>query len=139
MRFIFLTMDGNHGAALRQAVSQFETTHGISLNYTLYTANDLKSDADWTNFASAAADADFIFGSMLFGEDLVRPMQAILTEITTPICIITSNPTLIRCTQIGALSLAKKEKDENPSLLKRWMGKFRPKHGKGEGKRQLAM
>jgi magnesium chelatase subunit H len=139
MHFLFLTMDGNHAAALRTATQLLHQRHGINLDYTLYTVNDLHSDESWARLASNAQKADFIFGSMLFGEELVRPLQGILAEITTPTCIITSNPALIRCTRIGELSLAKKEEDDNPSMLKRWMKKFRPKHGRSEGKRQLAM
>ncbi len=139
MRFLFLTMDGNHNAALREAAHQIQTEHGIDLHLGLYDVNSLKGKEALERFAADAARSDLIFGSMLFGEELVRPLQTIFAELDTPVCIITSNPSLIRCTRLGKLSLAPKDEDEAPSVLRRWMKKLRPKGGHGEGKRQLAM
>mgnify|MGYP006272697711 CR=1 FL=1 len=139
MRFIFLTMDGNHGAGLREATRLLQLECNIELNFKVYNATDLKTDDAWQKLADDIETADFIFGSMLFGEDFVRPLQSLLEATETPVCIITSNPALIRCTQIGGLAFGKKEKDDQPGLIKRWMNKFRPKKGKGESKRQLAM
>ncbi len=140
MRFLFLTMDGNHNAALREAAHQLQLEHDIDLQLGLYDVNSLNGKEAMERFAADAARSDFIFGSMLFGEELVRPLQTILGEIETPVCIITSNPTLIRCTHIGKLSLAPKDEDSAPSAMRRWMKKLRPKKGgHGEGKRQLAM
>ncbi len=138
MRFLFLTMDGNHNAALREAAHQLSQEHNLDIHLGLYNATTLHGKEAMARFAEDAARADFIFGSMLFGEELVRPLQAILEETDTPVCVITSNPALIRCTRIGKLSLSAKQ-EETPSALRRWMKKFRPKHGHGEGKRQLAM
>lgn len=138
MRFIFLTMDGNHGAALRAAAESLRQDHQIDLQITLYNATNLIADEDFQQLATDIERADFVFGSMLFGEELVRPLQSILANTTVPVCVITSNPALIYCTHIGKFVLKPKEKNDSPSLLRRWMKKLRPKSGHGEGKRQLA-
>ncbi len=139
MRFLFLTMDGNHGAALREAASQIQQEYGFTFNLSIYNATDLHGEEALKGLQRDIDRADFIFGAMLFGEDLVRPLQAILETTDKPICIITSNPALIRCTRIGKFLLAKGDEDEKPGLIKRWLNKLRPKSGKGEGKRQLSM
>jgi len=139
MRFLFLTMDGNHGAALREATRSLQFDYGIDVQLTLYNATSLRDDEAWQRLAADVARADFVFGSMLFGEELVRPLQRILSESHVPICIITSNPALIRCTRLGKFVLQQKDPDAEPGMLKRWMNKFRPKKGHGEAKRQLAM
>lgn len=141
MRFLFLTMDGNHAGALCAAAAQLRQQHGLPLELGLYDATKLRTDADWQRLAADIASADFIFGSMLFGEELVRPLVGLLTDATCPVCVITSNPTLIRLTRLGKLSLAKREDDgREPNLLQQWAKKLRPnKGGHGEGKRQLAM
>ncbi len=140
MRFIFLTMDGNHAAALRTAASLLQRDFGVTLSLGLYDSTRLRSEADWAQLANDVASADFVFGSMLFGEEFVRPLQRALANASCPICIITSNPTLIRLTMIGKLSLAKREEHSEPGLLQQWAKKLRPnKGGHGEGQRQLAM
>ncbi|MEO1286332.1 MAG: magnesium chelatase subunit H [Chloroflexota bacterium] len=139
MRFIFLTMDGNHASALKDAARQIQQQHKIDVQLILYNATDLQDDESQQKLSQQVNQADFIFGSMLFGEDFIRPLQRILEASETPICIITSNPALIRCTQIGSLAFGKKDTDKKSSMLKRWMNKFRPKKGHGENKRQLSM
>jgi magnesium chelatase subunit H len=139
MRFLFLTMDGNHDTALREATRTLQTAHQVELQLGLYNATRLRDDADWHQLAEDVGRADFVFGSMLFGEELVRPLQRILGASSHPVCVITSNPALIRCTHMGKFVLQQRSKDEAPGLLKQWINKFRPKGGHGEGKRQLAM
>jgi magnesium chelatase subunit H len=99
----------------------------------------MRNDADWQRVAADAQRADFIFGSMLFGEEYVRPLQRMLAGVSAPVCVITSNPALIRMTRLGGLSLAKREEEQAPSALQQWARKFRPRGGHGEGQRQLAM
>jgi magnesium chelatase subunit H len=140
MRFIFLTMDGNHAAALRLAADTLQRAHKVELTLGLYDATRLRSAADWAHLEEDVAQADFVFGSMLFGEEFVRPLQHALAQVACPICIITSNPTLIRLTRIGKLNLAKKDEPAEPSIFQQWAKKLRPnKGGHGEGQRQLAM
>ena len=138
MRFIFLTMDGNHSAALRAAVALLRREHGVEVQLGIYTATSLHSDADWQRLAQDIAGADFVFGAMLFGEEYVRPLQPLLETSACPVCIITSNPALIHCTRLGKFVLAKGEDTQEPGLFARWAHKLRPKSGTGEGTRQLA-
>ena len=95
MRFIFLTMDGNHGAALHQAADELRREHGVTIDISLYNATSLRSDEDWARLAHDIAGADFVFGAMLFGEEYVRPLQRVFEASTCSICVITSNPSLI--------------------------------------------
>ncbi len=139
MRFLFLTMDGNHIAALRTGAEWLQRDQGIAVGLGCYDSNSLRRDDDWRRLAADAATCDFIFGAMLFGEEYVRPLERVLTDVTAPVCVITSNPALIRTTRIGHFDLRKKVEDQEASLLSRWMQKFRPKHGQGEGQRQLAV
>jgi magnesium chelatase subunit H len=139
MRFLFLTMDGNHNAALREAAALLHREQGVELGLGLYDATKLRSDEDWRALEADAAGADFVFGSMLFGEEYVRPLARICGRIDAPVCVITSNPALIRMTRLGKFNLQKKEEAGEPSGLAQWARKFRPKSGHGEGQRQLAM
>ena len=113
--------------------------HQIDVQFVLYNATNLRDDAAWQRLAEDVRHVDFVFGSMLFGEDMVRPLQRILSESQVPVCVITSNPALIRCTRLGKFVLKQQEKDEEPGLLKQWINKFRPRQGQGETKRQLSL
>ncbi|HEU4326026.1 MAG TPA: magnesium chelatase subunit H [Roseiflexaceae bacterium] len=138
MRFIFLTMDGNHAAALREAAALLRRDQGVELGLGLYDACSLRDEADWRRLAEDVRRADFVFGSMLFGEDLVRPLERALEGATCPVCVITSNPALIYRTRLGKFELhARDEQDASPIM--QWARKFRPKKGAGEGHRQLAL
>ena len=44
-----------------------------------------------------------------------------LAQVETPVCIITSNPALIRCTHMGRLSLEERNDNESSSLMGRWI------------------
>jgi magnesium chelatase subunit H len=139
MRFIFLTLDGTHAAALREGAAKLHSSHGVELSLGIYTVPALRSDDDWQRLTEDAARADFIFGAMLFGEELVRPMQRLLQATTCPVCVITSNPALIRQTRLGRFVLEPRPDEQAPGLLTQMARKFRPKGGSGEGQRQLAM
>ncbi len=138
MRFVFLTMEGTHSAALREAADTLRRVHAIDLTISLHNTALLRSDADWQRLTEDAAHADFIFGARLFGEDCVRAIERALATTTCPICIITSNPALINKTRLGKFILHKDEGQE-PGLLMQWMRKLRPKGGQGEARRQLAV
>lgn len=143
MRFVFLTMDGNHGAALRQAAATLRRDHGVEVGIALYNATTLRTAADFATLAADVQGADFVFGSMLFGEELVRPLEGILTAAPCPVCVITSNPALIYASKLGKLQFKKKDADaEEKGGLGAWAKKFRPKrdkNGGGESQRQLAL
>ena len=141
IRFVYVTMDGGHNTALREAARLLHRDYGISMHLGLYSMATLKTDDDWQRLEQDVNQADFVFGGMIFGEEHVRPMQRILSQATAPICFITSNPALIYCTRMGKLDLKPADEDEEPGLVKRWMQKLRPKKkgGKSEGYRQTAL
>jgi magnesium chelatase subunit H len=140
VRFVFVTMDGGHNAALREAARLLERDHGIHVHLSLHTAAALHDDLAWQRLEQDAQQADFFFGCMIFGEEYVRPMQQVLAKTDAPICFITSNPALIHCTRLGKFVLAPQDDDKEPGLMQRWMQKMRPKNnGRAEGHRQTAM
>ncbi|MEM8531954.1 MAG: magnesium chelatase subunit H [Chloroflexota bacterium] len=139
MRFIFITMDGNHAAALREAASLLYHDQGVDLSLGFYNACTLRDEDDWQRLSNDIKNANFVFGSMLFGEEYVRPLEQRLAEAKCATCIITSNPALIYCTRLGKFVLQKKDSEESKSLLSRWAHKFRPKKGERETQRQMAM
>ncbi len=139
MRFLILTMDGVNDTALREAARRVHREHGIEIQLSFYHSATMRGEGIWERLAADAAQADFIFGGMLFKEDLVRPLESILKDLDTPTCIITSNPSLIRCTRLGKFVLARQTTSEEPSLFKKLLSKFQPKKGSSEAKRQLAL
>jgi len=140
LRFVYVTMDGNHNAALYEAARLLKEEYGIQMQLALHSAATLRSPADWVQFKADVNRADFVFGCMIFGEDYVRPMVDILNEVDVPTCFITSNPALIYCTRLGNLELKPPQEDEEPGLLKRWMRHLRPKkEAKSERHRQNAL
>ncbi len=139
MRFVFLTMEGTHSAALREAAETLRRDHSVDLGLGLYNTALLRSDTDWQRLADDVARADFVFGARLFGEDCVRSIERALDGVQCPVCIITSNPALIQRTRLGKFSLAARDEGEDSGLLMQWMHKLRPKGGQGEARRQLAV
>lgn len=139
MRFIFLTMDGNHAAALREAAALLRRDQGLELGLGLYDACSLRGEDDWRRLAEDVRRADFVFGSMLFGEELVRPLERALAGAACPVCVITSNPALIYRTRLGEFELHPRDEQRAAGPLMQWARKFRPKKGHGEGQRQLAL
>ena len=139
MRLIFLTVDGNHTAALRAAAERLRREHGVGITLCMYDASSLRSDADWKRLAADVAAADFIFGARLFGEELIRPLERLLKHAAAPVCIITSNPALIQATHLGLFDLRKGDAEQEPGVIQQWIKKLRPQGGSGEAKRQLAV
>jgi magnesium chelatase subunit H len=137
IHFTYITMDGGHNAALRQAAQGLKRSHDITMHLALHSAPHLQTPEDWQRLESDVQKADFIFICMIFGEEHVRPLERILDSVSTPMCIITSNPALIYRTRLGKLSLKPSPEGEEQGLLKRWMQRLRPKRsGKSEGHRQ---
>ncbi|MCB8948571.1 MAG: magnesium chelatase subunit H [Ardenticatenaceae bacterium] len=139
LHFVYITMDGLHNAALREAATMLHQEHGVQMNLHLYQTSAMRSPDDWARLERDVQQADFIFGCMIFGEEHVRPLQTLLQSVETPTCMITSNPALIYCTRLGKFVLSQ-PKDEEPGLISRWMQKLRPKkNGRSEGHRQTAL
>lgn len=139
MRFVFLTMEGTHSAALREAAERVQHDHSVDLQLGIYNAALLRGDSDWQRLERDVATADFVFGARLFGEDCVRAIERVLVPATCPVCIITSNPALIHQTRLGKFSLQPHAEDSEPGFLSQWIHKLKPKGGSGEARRQLAV
>ncbi|WP_274542393.1 magnesium chelatase subunit H [Candidatus Oscillochloris fontis] len=139
MRFVFLTLDGNHAAALRQAADRVRREHGVTLTVAFHDASSLRDPAGWRRLEQDLSGAAFIFGARLFGEEYVRPLEKLLRAAPCPVLIITSNPALIHCTHIGKFDMRQRDEDEKPGLMQQWIKKLRPQGGAGEARRQLAV
>ena len=90
MRYVIITMDGGQDAAWREAARLFQRNHGITVQLSLYSNPKLSSDDDWQRFEQDIMRADFIYGSMIFGEEHVRPMARALAKTDAPKLFITS-------------------------------------------------
>ncbi len=138
MRFVFLTTQDNYTTALRDAAAAISREYGFDLTVGVYMTSELSDPDMRQRLADDLARADFIFGGMIFGEAIVRPLEAQLATLTCPICIIISNPALIRLTRLGKFNLGMisdgKDKEEKKSGL---LQSLRPKHGHGEVSRQM--
>ncbi|NTW03691.1 MAG: DUF3479 domain-containing protein, partial [Oscillochloris sp.] len=139
MRFVFLTMDGNHVAALRLAAERVRRDHGVPLTVACHDASSLRDAAGWRRLEEDLAGAAFVFGARLFGEEYVRPLEKLLKAATCPVLVITSNPALIHCTRIGKFDMRDRSEDEKPGIIQQWIKKLRPQGGAGEARRQLAV
>ncbi|MEO1164135.1 MAG: magnesium chelatase subunit H [Chloroflexota bacterium] len=140
IRFVYLTMDGGHDAAVQEAAKIVGEQYPINLHISQYSLAKMRDDNIWQRLEKDMQEADFIFGCMIFSEEFVRPMEAILDQLDKPMLFITSNPAMIYRTKIGKLSLKPPDEDEEPSLIKKWMQRLRPrKKGKDEGQRQTAL
>ncbi len=140
MRIVFLTIDGNHAAALHAAAERLRVEHGVTLIPACYDAASLREESGWRRLERDLNDASFVFGARLFGEEYVRPLERLLTAAKCPVLIITSNPALMRQTRIGKFTLAANaEAKESGGILNQWAKKLRPQGGAGEARRQLAV
>ncbi|NJN17781.1 MAG: DUF3479 domain-containing protein [Oscillochloris sp.] len=139
MKFIFLTIDGNHAAALQATAQRLRREFAVPLSVVCYDAAALRNPAGFARLAVDLESADFVFGARLFGEDMVRPLERLLTPLTCPVLIIISNPALIKQTRVGKFSLAARSEHEG-GILRQWIKKLRPQSGgAGEARRQLAV
>ncbi|MCG8346420.1 MAG: magnesium chelatase subunit H [Chloroflexales bacterium] len=142
MHFIVMALETSTGVALQEAAVMIRRDHGIELNINFYNAPSLKRDEDWQRLEQDLLRADFVLGSMLFGEEYVRPLERLLAKTSAPVCMIMSNPVLIRSTRIGKFVLKQRDDEsagKGGSPLQRLMRAFRPKHGHGEAQRQMAL
>jgi magnesium chelatase subunit H len=137
MRFVILTVELSQAPALQAAAAEIRRQSRIDLQLTVHNVPLLRGEADWARLGADIAAADLVFGTMLFGEEYVRPLVPLLQQATVPVCMIMSNPALIRCTRLGKFDLRPHEDDQQPGLLRRWMAYFKPSHGHGEVRRQL--
>jgi len=140
MRFLFLTMEATNNSALKTAAEALRQEYGIGLDVSIVNIGLNNSLDVWQRLEAMIGTMDFVFGSMLFSEEVVRPLEHLLDKATCPVCMITSNPSLISKTTLGRFSLRKKtEQDTEKNIFMHWTGKLRPKHKHGENQRQLAL
>lgn len=139
MRFVFLTIDGNHAVALRQAAERLRAEHRIDLQVACYDAASLRDEAGWRKLERDLSAADMVFGARLFGEEYVRPLERLLSVLKCPVLVITSNPALMHQTRIGKFSLASRDDDGDSGMFGQWVKKLRSNGGAGEARRQLAI
>lgn len=141
MHFVFLTMEATNNGALKGAVRRLNRNFGTGLEISLFNLGLHHDTGQWKKLEKAFGSANFIFGSMLFSEEVVRPLEELLDKVTCPICIITSNPVLLNRTRIGRFSMRKSGSNEEkePSVFRQWAAKLRPKHNHGENHRQLVL
>lgn len=140
MRFLFLTMEATNNSALKNAAAVLNRKYDCGLEVMIYNLGLHKGNEAWQKLEQALSGADFIFGSMLFSEEIVRPLEKMLALATCPVCIITSNPALIRQTRLGRFSLYKPENGEQKSsIFREWTSRLKPKTSHGESRRQLSL
>nr|MCU0492821.1 DUF3479 domain-containing protein [Chloroflexaceae bacterium] len=141
MRFVFLTTQDSYTPALHEAAALVRREFGLDASVGVYIAASLQSEAAWQRLERDLGQADVIFGAMLFGEQLVRPLEKLLAQVQCPVCIVMSNPALVRYTHLGKFALGgqrETEKDEAEAHgMRKWMQAFKPRHGKGEAVRML--
>ncbi len=138
MRFLFLTMEATNNSALKSAAAVLNREFDCGLEVTIVNLGLHKGKEAWQKLEHALRGADFIFGSMLFSEEIVRPLEKLLSEVSCPVCIITSNPALIRQTRLGKFTLHSPENGEKKSIFRKWASRLKPSTS-GESQRQLSL
>ncbi len=139
MRFLFLTMEATNNSALKNAAAVLNREFDCRLEVKIFNLGLHKEEEAWQRLEKAFAEADFIFGSMLFSEEIVRPLEKLLSEAACPVCIITSNPALIRQTRLGKFTLYKPESGGKTSIFREWTARLKPKNNHSESQRQLSL
>lgn len=141
MRFLFITMEPTNNSVLKSAAAELSREYSLDLEVSMFNLGLNHNRYTWEKLEREIPDADFIFGSMLFSEEIVRPLEQLLEAATCPVCMITSNPALINQTRVGKFSLQKPAEDDKPqSIFKQLASKLKPSHnGNGESQRQLAL
>ena len=141
MRFLFITMEPTNNSVLKSAAAELNREFSLDLDVSMFNLGLNHGRHTWEKLEREIPGADFIFGSMLFSEEIVRPLEELLETATCPVCMITSNPALINQTRVGRFSLQKTPDDDKPkSIFKQLASKLKPSHnGNGESQRQLAL
>ncbi len=141
MRFVFLTMEATNNSTLKAAAGVLNRKFQLDLEVSVFSLGLHSSVKLWETLETALPNADFVFGSMLFSEDIVRPLEKMLNTLSCPVCMITSNPALVSQTRLGRFSLRKPKKDESKEtgIFQQWAAKLKPKQSHGESQRQLAL
>jgi len=140
MRFLFITMEPTNNGVLKSAASELNREFSLDLDVSMFNLGLNHGPQAWERLAKEIPGADFIFGSMLFSEEIVRPLEQLLETASCPVCMITSNPALINQTRVGKFSLQKTDEEEKPQgIFKQLAQKLRPVSSSGESQRQLSL
>ncbi len=140
MHFLFLTMEATNNSALKNAVVALNNHFDCRLDVTVFNLGFNNGEKVWRKIEQALPETDFIFGSMLFSEEIVRPLEQLLARASCPVCIITSNPALIRQTRLGKFIIHNSgEEQKKKSVFGELMSRLKPKNSSGESQRQLAL
>ena len=141
MRFLFITMEPTNNSVLKSAAAELSREFGLDLDVSMFNLGLNHGRHTWEKLEREIPGADFIFGSMLFSEEIVRPLERLLETASCPVCMITSNPALISQTRVGKFSLQKNAEEEKPQgIFKQLASKLKPSHnGSGESQRQLSL
>jgi magnesium chelatase subunit H len=141
MHFVFLTMEATNNSTLKAAAVELNRKFRVGLEVSVFSLGLHNSIKLWETLEKTLPNADFVFGSMLFSEDIVRPLEKLLDALSCPVCMITSNPALIAQTRLGRFSLRKPKQEETKGggIFKQWAAKLKPKQNHGESQRQLAL
>ncbi len=141
MHFVFLTMEATNNSTLKAAADELNRKFHIGLEVSVFSLGLHNSKKLWETLENTLPNADVVFGSMLFSEEIVRPLEKLLEALTCPVCMITSNPALITQTRLGKFSLGKSKKEEpkESNIFKQWASKLMPRQSHGESQRQLTL
>lgn len=82
MHFVFLTMEATNNGALKGAVRRLNRNFGTGLEISLFNLGLHHDTGQWKKLEKAFGSANFIFGSMLFSEEVVRPLEELLDKVT---------------------------------------------------------
>jgi magnesium chelatase subunit H len=134
-------MEPTNNSVLKSAAAELNREFGLDLDVSMFNLGLNHSRHAWERLEREIPSADFIFGSMLFSEEIVRPLEQLLETASCPVCMITSNPALISQTRVGKFSLQKNAEEEKPQgIFKQLASKLKPSHnGSGESQRQLSL
>ncbi len=140
MRFLFITMEPTNNGVLKSAAAELNREFDLDLNVSMFNLGLNHGSHTWEKLEREIPGADFIFGSMLFSEEIVRPLEELLATAACPVCMITSNPALINQTRVGKFSLQKNaEEEKQQGIFKQLASKLKPAHSSSESQRQLSL
>lgn len=140
MRFLFITMEPTNNGVLKSAAAELNREFDLDLNVSMFNLGLNHGRHTWEKLEREIPGADFIFGSMLFSEEIVRPLEELLATAACPVCMITSNPALINQTRVGKFSLQKNaEEEKQQGIFKQLASKLKPAHSSSESQRQLSL
>ncbi|NTU54220.1 MAG: magnesium chelatase subunit H [Chlorobiaceae bacterium] len=140
MRFLFITMEPTNNSVLKSAAAELNREFDLDIEVSMFNLGLNHGRHTWEKLEKEIPLSQFIFGSMLFSEEIVRPLEGLLETASCPVCMITSNPAIINQTRVGKFSLQKSpEEEKNQGIFKQLASKLKPVHNSSESQRQLSL